>query len=127
MRSFMVATRCASSDSVADPSTSARKLGFSTFLGTSGVRMCFFPSALFRTSLISLWCLLCSYVEPFDRHDWIVDRCGKEVRYVIDYYKGKEDPFGNTFGAVYIDARPAVSWGGLVDRARKFVSDTWGI
>ncbi len=23
---------------------------------------------------------------PFDRHDWIVDRCGKEVRYVIDFY-----------------------------------------
>lgn len=26
------------------------------------------------------------YPEPFDRHDWIVDRCGTEVRYVIDYY-----------------------------------------
>jgi hypothetical protein len=23
---------------------------------------------------------------PFDRHDWIVDRCGREVRYVIDFY-----------------------------------------
>lgn len=23
---------------------------------------------------------------PFDRHDWTVDRCGKEVRYVIDFY-----------------------------------------
>lgn len=23
---------------------------------------------------------------PFDRHDWYVDRCGKEVRYVIDFY-----------------------------------------
>ena len=23
---------------------------------------------------------------PFDRHDWIVDRCGQEVRYVIDFY-----------------------------------------
>jgi cytochrome c heme-lyase len=23
---------------------------------------------------------------PFDRHDWMVDRCGKEVRYIIDYY-----------------------------------------
>ena len=26
------------------------------------------------------------YSTPFDRHDWIVDRGGKEVRYVIDYY-----------------------------------------
>lgn len=24
--------------------------------------------------------------EPFDRHDWTIDRCGKEVRYVIDFY-----------------------------------------
>ncbi|KAJ1616771.1 cytochrome c/c1 heme lyase-domain-containing protein [Pavlovales sp. CCMP2436] len=23
---------------------------------------------------------------PFDRHDWFVNRCGKEVRYIIDYY-----------------------------------------
>ena len=23
---------------------------------------------------------------PFDRHDWTVDRCGKEVDYTIDYY-----------------------------------------
>ena len=23
---------------------------------------------------------------PFDRHDWYLDRCGKEVRYVIDFY-----------------------------------------
>lgn len=26
------------------------------------------------------------HIAPFDRHDWIVDRGGKEVRYVIDYY-----------------------------------------
>ncbi len=33
------------------------------------------------------------YVLPFDRHDWTVDRCGKEVRYVIDFYEGKKpDP-----------------------------------
>lgn len=28
------------------------------------------------------------FVRPFDRHDWIVDRCGREVRYVIDFYDG---------------------------------------
>jgi len=27
------------------------------------------------------------YELPFDRHDWIVDRCGKEVQCIIDYYK----------------------------------------
>lgn len=25
-------------------------------------------------------------LEPFDRHDWVVDRCGREVRYIIDFY-----------------------------------------
>lgn len=24
--------------------------------------------------------------RPFDRHDWFVNRCGREVRYIIDYY-----------------------------------------
>lgn len=23
---------------------------------------------------------------PFDRHDWVIDRCGTEIRYIIDYY-----------------------------------------
>ncbi|KAF8819734.1 putative cytochrome C-type heme lyase [Cardiosporidium cionae] len=27
--------------------------------------------------------------KPFDRHDWIIDRCGTPVRYVIDFY---DDP-----------------------------------
>lgn len=30
--------------------------------------------------------VLFGHSAPFDRHDWIVDRGGKEVRYVIDYY-----------------------------------------
>lgn len=39
---------------------------------------------------------------PFDRHDWIVDRCGKEVRYVIDYYDG-----GQGSNHTILDVRPA--------------------
>ena len=30
------------------------------------------------------------YELPFDRHDWVVDRDGKDVRYVIDFYKGAQ-------------------------------------
>lgn len=30
------------------------------------------------------------YQRPFDRHDWVVERCGGErVEYVIDFYQGK--------------------------------------
>eukprot|EP00158_Paraphelidium_tribonemae_P005611 Partr_v1_DN27432_c0_g1_i1_m71651 putative heme lyase len=42
---------------------------------------------------------------PFDRHDWIVDRCGKEVRYVIDYYHGSNLP---GTAVLSVDARPAI-------------------
>nr|CAG8480286.1 9761_t:CDS:10 [Entrophospora candida] len=42
---------------------------------------------------------------PFDRHDWTIDRCGKEVRYVIDYYSGPDE--GDT-PIFYLDVRPAL-------------------
>lgn len=31
-------------------------------------------------------------VLPFDRHDWVVDRCGKQITYIIDFYEGKSIP-----------------------------------
>ena len=63
---------------------------------------------------------------PFDRHDWVVDRCGKEIRYIIDYYS-VEVPAGGGGGGeedeeveVYysVDARPAPTLEGLWDRGR---------
>uniref|UniRef100_A0A7S0L4G6 Holocytochrome c-type synthase n=1 Tax=Coccolithus braarudii TaxID=221442 RepID=A0A7S0L4G6_9EUKA len=45
------------------------------------------------------------YKPPFDRHDWVVERCGKEVRYLIDYYNGRPTPRKPV--AMHIDARPA--------------------
>ena len=29
------------------------------------------------------------YSAPFDRHDWVVSRCGKEVTYLIDFYQAR--------------------------------------
>ena len=54
---------------------------------------------------------------PFDRHDWVVDRCGVDVRYVIDFYNGKSnDPRAPI--AMHLDARPALdSFGAFFDRA----------
>lgn len=40
----------------------------------------------------------------FDRHDWFVDRCGTEVRYMIDYYHDEKD---SSDVQVKINARPA--------------------
>lgn len=48
---------------------------------------------------------LSRYELPFDRHDWIVDRCGKEVRYVIDYYDG--GAVDKNYQFTILDVRPA--------------------
>uniref|UniRef100_A0A0A9XZK1 Holocytochrome c-type synthase n=1 Tax=Lygus hesperus TaxID=30085 RepID=A0A0A9XZK1_LYGHE len=67
---------------------------------------------------------LFGYVQPFDRHDWVIDRCGKEVRYVIDFYQGSQNPEAQV--SIYIDARPAPdSISNLYDRFRMFVSTLW--
>lgn len=74
------------------------------------------------------WRQLQGYGEPFDRHDWYVDRCGKTVKYVIDFYDGasaKEQNYVNQTSkqqdvCIYIDARPALqSLGAIWDRLRK--------
>jgi hypothetical protein len=64
---------------------------------------------------------------PFDRHDWIVDRGGKEVRYVIDYYhdesavESDEAPKHlhdvTSMKSIKVDVRPALdSFDSLMDR-----------
>lgn len=56
------------------------------------------------------------YPRPFDRHDWVVDRCGKQdVRYVIDYYY-REVEEGEP---IELHVRPAAdSVGAVWDRFR---------
>ncbi|EFN87715.1 cytochrome c-type heme lyase isoform X2 [Harpegnathos saltator] len=57
------------------------------------------------------------YKLPFDRHDWIVDRCGKPVRYVIDYYEG--DKVYENYSIALLDVRPAMdSWENVWDRMK---------
>ena len=65
------------------------------------------PKARFNTLL--------GYTAPFDRHDWIVDRCGTRVDYVIDFYAGRPDNSGQGNGQVsfYLDVRPKLNtWEG---------------
>lgn len=54
------------------------------------------PAARFR-----VW--FRGYPMPFDRHDWVVDRCGEgNARYIIDYYyRDRPDP-------IEIHVRPAL-------------------
>lgn len=66
--------------------------------------------------------------KPFDRHDWTVDRCGKEVRYVIDYYGGTDEiTEGSPAPVFHVDVRPALdSPGAFVDRTGMFLGEFWG-
>ena len=66
------------------------------------------------------------YAKPFDRHDWIVDRCGKDVRYILDFYDGAStDP--SVPASTYIDVRPAPTVEGVIDRARVWVNSFFQI
>lgn len=66
---------------------------------------------------------LLGYTAPFDRHDWVVDRCGTKVEYVIDFYAGSSKAGGGRAqGKVsfYLDVRPKLnSWEGVKMRAAR--------
>lgn len=56
---------------------------------------------------------------PFDRHDWVVDRCGTDHRYIIDYYaEPTQDP--DDVPNIFLDVRPALTIGGAIDRVRMY-------
>ncbi len=77
----------------------ARECGNPALKHFGGKATQFSPRARFRSWL--------GYELPFDRHDWIVDRCGREVRYVIDYYDGGDvNPNDHKFAI--LDVRPAL-------------------
>lgn len=62
------------------------------------------------------------YAAPFDRHDWVVDRCGMQMRYVVDFYTGRTDPVTNKV-SFYLDVRPALdNWEAVKMRVENF----WG-
>ncbi|CAK7264399.1 Cytochrome c1 heme lyase [Sporothrix epigloea] len=70
---------------------------------------------------------LLGYTAPFDRHDWVVDRCGTQVEYVIDFYAGRPGSTSAKAGApragspqinFYLDVRPKLNtWEGIKMRA----------
>jgi len=64
------------------------------------------PSDLSPTARMNTWM---GRDPPFDRHDWTVDRCGKDVRYVIDYYyKDVQEDAGKDAERIHIHVRPAL-------------------
>ncbi|CAE6500062.1 Cytochrome c1 heme lyase [Rhizoctonia solani] len=94
-----------------------------SFKGRPGDRT---PKAWFKTLL--------GYQAPFDRHDWVIDRCGTRMRYVIDFYTGRSSPTGlgpmhNSQPNVsfYLDVRPAIdNWEAVKMRLERFWADWIG-
>lgn len=66
---------------------------------------------------------------PFDRHDWFVDRCGVQVRYVIDFYF--DDAKAGTPEAFTLRVRPALdSPTAALDRVKMTIYEKfaqWGL
>ena len=62
-----------------------------------------------KARLMTLW----GYSAPFDRHDWIVERCnGQKVEYVIDFYQGKAQEGQKQQASnlnFYLDVRPKLN------------------
>jgi cytochrome c heme-lyase len=65
---------------------------------------------------------LLGYSAPFDRHDWVIDRCGTRVEYVIDFYEGKNERVPGKPLNFYLDVRPKLNtWEGCRMRLEKMV------
>ncbi|KAI9788828.1 MAG: Cytochrome c1 heme lyase [Candelina submexicana] len=57
-----------------------------------------------------------------EAHDWIVDRCGTKVEYVIDFYAGRDEMKQGKSLNFYLDVRPKLnSFEGWKMRAGRFV------
>lgn len=70
------------------------------------------PRAWFRSAILG-------YSKPFDRHDWTIDRCGKQLQYVIDFYSNDSPVTGPD---IYIDVRPKLnSFEGVKLRFKKML------
>ena len=76
-------------------------------------------TALTPRARINTWL---GYQAPFDRHDWVVDRCGSKVEYVIDFYSGKDEARAGKSLNFYLDVRPKLNtWEGWKMRGARAI------
>jgi len=88
-----------------------------------GVKLVSFKGKPNEKSPRARWKTLLGYSAPFDRHDWVVDRCGTKMRYIIDFYTGHSKGPNNL--SFYLDVRPAFdNWEAVRMRTTRFW-DRW--
>ncbi|KAK7204804.1 cytochrome C1 heme lyase [Myxozyma melibiosi] len=90
----------------------ASKCGGPKLVSFSGDAKNISPRARFNSLL--------GYSLPFDRHDWIVDRCGTRIEYIIDFYAGKPNPQNPGLPSFYLDVRPKLTYEGAKMRIQRF-------
>ena len=70
-----------------------------------GPKLVRFSGNAAKLSLKARILTLAGYAPPFDKHEWVIDRCGKDITYIIDFYSGKPSgKVGNI--SFYLDVRP---------------------
>lgn len=100
-------------------------------LPCGGPRLHSFSGDSKKLSPKARWNMIWGYTEPFDRHDWVVERCpGRPgVEYVIDFYEGKSSEAQRQQGKIlnfYLDVRPKLnSWEGWRMRLANFITELW--
>lgn len=88
-----------------------------------GVSLVNFKGKPGERSLKARWRTLLGYSPPFDRHDWVINRCGTPMRYIIDFYTGHNPGSPNSNLSFFLDVRPALdSWEGVKMRTERFFS-----
>lgn len=95
--------------------------------GEEGPKLASFANKMERMTPKARFNTILGYTAPFDRHDWVVDRRGTRVDYVIDFYAGRAAADGKGGGApsFYLDVRPKLNtWEGVKMRASRFVGLT---
>nr|DBA44775.1 TPA_exp: holocytochrome c synthase [Huperzia lucidula] len=89
-------------------------------------RLLYFQGRPFELSPKARFKKLMGHGVPFDRHDWTVDRGGRLIRYVIDFYYD-ESLEGSGKWPFFIDVRPALdSFPAVLLRARMFANEIAG-
>jgi cytochrome c heme-lyase len=84
--------------------------------GCGGPKLYSFSGDSKKMSLKARWFSFLGYTTPFDRHDWVIQRCnGPNVEYIIDFYEGRgsrrQDNGKLNF---YLDVRPKINtWEGF--------------
>ncbi|KAH9854085.1 cytochrome C1 heme lyase [Lenzites betulinus] len=96
-----------------------------------GVKLASFKGRPNDLSPRARWYSLLGYSPPFDRHDWVVERCGTRMRYVIDFYTGHGGESSPRNVSFFLDVRPALDgWEGVRLRTEHFwqrwVGGFWG-